>query len=246
MPPGNERDPVQANIQKHIGCKPKKPKKGGKSMVRHCRNCYMPFIHEEIREGVMDPERNWCIRCIVDEKHQEGTLQLPPCYGIAYQASNIICSQQCQVSAACLIELIDVTFENERMERLEHWPRQNGMMGIGAVAERILRALQRPMHIQDLGPIVERETAGRFRIHPGSGPKHRANRWQDELNSALQQRPSVVDLGGQFYVWKKCWDLSKGGEVLTRQPARQTGLSLKKVFELIKKQNEPKGGESEG
>lgn len=184
-----------------------------------CDACQLVFLDEELK-GRYSRKSRKCIRCLVVEKSQVGEIELPGCFGYGYDGTLEECSSLCAVREACIIQVV----ENRKLqwelspEVLGHKSEYHddyGKMSFAQCVVRILKAAGRPMHWQDIWPIMEKLTVGRFMVK--GEPKGVGQKELDNIRQSIGHGKDLVELSDNYFIWEALWSPEIGGRMLSKK-----------------------------
>lgn len=200
MGKASERDKIRMNERAKAKRKvaPLVKSKSG-TRPHRCRECHLIFTAEDAREGLFFASEKICVRCKSIERMNALNLPLPDCFGVSYDGGNDLCARRCQLRRACRIQISDAIFREK-----PYHEKVNKRQTYRSHLIRIFRALGRPAHLHDIAPTMERETMGDFKMDP-------EGIWEIKLRRACTVAPELIALGGNFFVWEGCWDITQGG-----------------------------------
>lgn len=167
------------------------------------------------------------MRCLIREKSERGEIKLPSCFGKKYDGFEEACVRSCNLSGGCMVDMVDALSGKWILEKEYIAPKHQKKVGRKFKflhhVSRILRAAGRPMHIDDIAPLVAQRNGGEDEYQ-----KDRI-RWQKRTRSSLQRSMAAVDIGYGFFIWAGIWDLRDGGVLRPeRNPSRL--LSIDEIF----------------
>jgi len=182
-----------------------------------CRECLLIFTAEDAREGLFVLEDRSCIRCKANARMHELGVSPPSCFGVSYNPSNFLCSSKCGLKKACRIENVENVYDSRPISipRGKHQTLASHMA-------RILRAVGKPVHVDDIAPTLERESGGRYKVFPGIN-NHLLRRY-------CQTHMEIISLGDGFYVWSGIWDGEFGSPDIKISPG-----DVLKIEEILEK-----------
>jgi hypothetical protein len=186
------------------------------------------FLPEEIPERYNKNQRT-CVRCLVADKQRKSELVLPSCYGTKYDSLEESCVRHCALKHACIIETVDTLSHKWIFNRIHLVCRSGRRRRSFCHSHHIVRLLRvagRPMHLDDIAPIIAYNNGGAEEF------KKNRNMWKVSILKSLEQCSDVVRIGGNFFIWAGIWDLKNGGDIRPYNKLRpeERLLSLEEIF----------------
>lgn len=146
-----------------------------------------------------------CIRCWVYELSSQGKIEVPACFGKLYLGDGGCGS--CSLREACRIDLFDRALASPDVGLQQDL---QGEPSFVDYVHRVLRMAGKPLHIQDLAPLLMELSHGKFQ--PEVDKSYRM------LWSTLLRAKQVVSLGDGFFVWSGYQIEEKAEQLTERKP----------------------------
>jgi len=193
-----------------------------------CVICDLTFLLEELPERYIKSKRT-CVRCLVNEKINNESLVVPVCFGRKYDGADENCTRYCTLRHACIIETVDFSSSKWAIERKILVPKTSKKGGrkfrFVPHVLRLLRTAGRPMHLEDIAPIIAYNNGGQAKF------KENRIKWNFRVLESLENCADVVKLGENFYIWAGIWNLRDGGKIHSQESKKTEKLiSLEEIF----------------
>lgn len=190
-----------------------------------CQSCELLFASDEVPE-LFSTKTHLCARCHWLQQNDLRRVRLPECFGLSYDGMELLCTRRCLVTKGCLIQFIDQKAVGWSLDIDARYNRRKKAT-LQQHAVYILRALGRPIHVQDLAPLIYKVTGGKFAF---GGETH----WRQRLSDLLQRCSDVAHLGDNFFVWVALWEPGRdSGMVGYSQKKRRVALTpVEQIFEV--------------